>query len=96
MKRPEPLVIAWRGRRLRVRHDDPRLGPYTPAGARLRAIIELASDAGKVVRLDAASGWTGTAVLTVLIHTLSCDDEDAEPDDDGPRDPCDHRQPSAP
>jgi hypothetical protein len=27
-----------------VRHDDQRIGPYTQAGARLRAIIELASD----------------------------------------------------
>jgi hypothetical protein len=44
MKSPDPLVISWRGRQLRVRHDDPRIGPYTPAGARLRAIIELASD----------------------------------------------------
>jgi hypothetical protein len=36
--------VPWRGRQLRVRHDDQRIGPYTQAGARLRAIIELASD----------------------------------------------------
>ena len=44
MKAPEPLVIAWQGRRLRVRHDDPQLGLYTPRGAQLRARVELATD----------------------------------------------------
>lgn len=44
MKAPDPLVIAWHGRRLRVRHDDPRLGPYTHAGGVIRAAVELASD----------------------------------------------------
>jgi hypothetical protein len=44
MKTPEPLTIDWQGRRVRVRHDDPHLGPYTPRGATLRAAIELASD----------------------------------------------------
>jgi hypothetical protein len=24
---PDPLIISWRGRQLRVRHDDPRIGP---------------------------------------------------------------------
>jgi len=33
MKAPEPLVVAWRGRQLRVRHDDPRLTPDSPRGA---------------------------------------------------------------
>jgi hypothetical protein len=41
---PEPLVIAWRGRQLRVRHDDPRIAPYSPAGQRIRAAVELATD----------------------------------------------------
>lgn len=44
MKPPEPLVIAWRGRQVRVRHDDPHLGPYTPRGAVVRSAVELASD----------------------------------------------------
>ena len=44
MTKPEPLIVAWRGRQVRVRHDDPHLGPYTPKGAMLRAAIELASD----------------------------------------------------
>jgi hypothetical protein len=44
MQRPDPLVISWQGQRVRVRHDDPRLGPYTPAGARIRSAVELASD----------------------------------------------------
>ena len=44
MKLPDPLIIAWRGRRVRIRHDDPQLTTYSPHGARLRAAVELASD----------------------------------------------------
>ena len=44
MKAPEPLIVSWRGRQVRIRHDDPRLGPYTPDGAVVRSAIELASD----------------------------------------------------
>ena len=44
MKAPEPLVIAWRGQQLRVRHDDPHLSPYSTQGATIRSAIELASD----------------------------------------------------
>jgi hypothetical protein len=44
MRSPDPLTVPWRGRQLRVRHDDPHLGPYPPRGATLRAAIELASD----------------------------------------------------
>ena len=44
MKAPDPLVITWQGRPLRVRHDDPRLGPYTQAGQVIRSAIELATD----------------------------------------------------
>lgn len=40
----EPLLIDSRGRRLRVRHDDPRIGPYSPIGQRIRAAVELATD----------------------------------------------------
>ena len=41
---PDPLIIAWRGRQLRVRHDDPRIGYYSPVGQRIRAAVELATD----------------------------------------------------
>jgi hypothetical protein len=41
---PEPLFVAWHGRQLRVRHDDPRIGTYTQVGQQLRAAVELASD----------------------------------------------------
>ncbi len=44
MQPPEPLVVPWQGHQLRVRHDDPHLGPYTPRGAVIRSAIELASD----------------------------------------------------
>ena len=44
MKAPGPLIVPWQGQQLRVRHDDPRLGPYTHAGQVIRAAVELASD----------------------------------------------------
>ena len=44
MEAPEPLLISWQGRQVRVRHDDPHLGPYTPRGAVIRSAMELASD----------------------------------------------------
>jgi hypothetical protein len=44
VKSPDPLIIPWQGQQLRVRHDDPRLGPYTHAGQVIRAAVELASD----------------------------------------------------
>jgi len=42
--KPDPLVISWQGRQLRVRHDDPKLKPYSPQASRLRSAVELASD----------------------------------------------------
>jgi hypothetical protein len=39
-----PLVVSWHGREIHVRHDDPRLGIYTPGGAVIRNVIYLASD----------------------------------------------------
>jgi hypothetical protein len=44
VKALDPLVIAWQGQQLRVRHDDPRLGLYTHGGQVIRAAVELASD----------------------------------------------------
>jgi hypothetical protein len=44
VKAPDPLVISWQGRQVRVRHDDPRLGPYSPRGSLVRSAIGLASD----------------------------------------------------
>ncbi len=44
MKAPDLLVVAWNGRQLRIRHDDPHLGPYMNAGQVIRAAVELASD----------------------------------------------------
>ena len=41
---PDPLVILWQGRQLRIRHDDPHLGPYTPRGSVIRSAVGLASD----------------------------------------------------
>jgi hypothetical protein len=44
MKTPDPLLVPWQGRDVRIRHDDPHLGPYTPRGAVIRAAMELATD----------------------------------------------------
>jgi len=44
VKRPDPLIVPWQGRQLRIRHDDPRLSPYSPRGATIRSAVELASD----------------------------------------------------
>ena len=44
MKAPEPLIVTWQGLEVRVRHDDPHLGPYMPRGAVIRSAMELASD----------------------------------------------------
>jgi len=41
---PDPILISWRGRQVRVRHDDPRMTPYSPQASRLRSAVELASD----------------------------------------------------
>jgi hypothetical protein len=41
---PEPLIVSWQGHQVRIRHDDPHLGPYMPRGAVIRSAIELASD----------------------------------------------------
>ena len=38
--KPDPLVLSWRGLQVRVRHDDPRLTPYSPGVSRLRSAIE--------------------------------------------------------
>jgi hypothetical protein len=44
VRAPEPLIVSWQGRELRIRHDDSHLGPHTPRGAVIRSAIELASD----------------------------------------------------
>jgi hypothetical protein len=45
VKSPDPLIVSSRGRQhLRVRHDDPHLGPYTPRGAVIRSAMALATD----------------------------------------------------
>jgi hypothetical protein len=56
VKAPEPLEFDWQGRRLRVGHDDPHLGPYTPSGTVIRAAVELASDL-EGLRLVLTTAW---------------------------------------
>lgn len=53
----EALIVTWHGQRVRVRHNDPRLGIYTPSGAVVRNAISLASDVrGLELALNAAVG----------------------------------------
>ena len=44
MHKPDPLYVPFRGREVRVRHDDPRLRPHMPMEAVLRVAASLASD----------------------------------------------------
>ena len=44
MLKPEPLYVPWRGRMVRVRHDDPQLRLYWPQTDRLTSAMQLASD----------------------------------------------------
>ena len=53
----EALIVSWHGQNIHVRHDDERLGPYSPDGALIRCAVELASDArGLQLVLDATVG----------------------------------------
>ena len=44
VRAPDPLILPWHGRTLRVRHDDPHLTAYSPRGAQVCSAVELASD----------------------------------------------------
>ena len=44
MPKPEPLYVPWRGRMVRVRHDDPTPQPVLADGDRLSAAMSLATD----------------------------------------------------
>ena len=44
MLKPDPVYVPFRGREVRVRHDDPALKPYTPMAMVLRAAASVASD----------------------------------------------------
>jgi hypothetical protein len=55
MRSPEPLIVTWQGRQVRVRHDDPHLGTYPPRGAVIRSAVELASDVDGLRRRPAGA-----------------------------------------
>jgi len=40
---PAPLVVQWQSGAVRVRHDDPKLRPYSPRASVLLAAMTLAS-----------------------------------------------------
>jgi hypothetical protein len=39
-----PLIVPWRGRQVRIRHDDPKLEPYAPRAAVIGSAMQLATD----------------------------------------------------
>ena len=44
MPKPGPLYVTWRGRMVRIRHEDPTFRPYWQNADRLRAAMTLAID----------------------------------------------------
>lgn len=76
--RPEPLVISWQGRQVRVRHNDPRLTPYSPKASVIRSAAELVIDVdGLRLALDSAVGaryvvWVSDDGTTVGLWQRAC------------------------
>jgi hypothetical protein len=59
--KPEPVCVPFRGREVRVRHDDPHLKPYTPMATVLRSATSIASDVeGQRLVLASTVGATYT------------------------------------
>ena len=57
MSNAAALVVLWRGQSVRVRHDDPRLGEYSPGGDVIRNAMHLANDVrGLELALNATVG----------------------------------------
>ena len=44
MGKPEPLYVRWRGKDVRVRHDDPLLGPYSAVIQRLQSAMTITTE----------------------------------------------------
>jgi hypothetical protein len=44
MSKPEPLYLRWRGKDVRIRHDDPRLSRYSPAIATLQSAMMITTE----------------------------------------------------
>ena len=59
--KPDPLVIPWHGRQLRIRHDDPHLTTYSGSGQQLRSAVGLASDVEGLRLVLASTLGTATA-----------------------------------
>lgn len=64
MPDPAPLLVPWRGRIVRVRHDDPRLTPHSPRAAVIISAAQLAESVDGLRRvLQATVGeWYSVAV----------------------------------
>jgi len=64
MPDPAPLIVPWRGRLLRVRHDDPRLTPHSPRATVIISAAQLAGTVDGLRRvLQATVGeWYGVTV----------------------------------
>ena len=44
MWKPEPLYLRWRGKDVRIRHDDPRLTRYSPVIATLQSAMAITTE----------------------------------------------------
>ena len=65
MPTPAPLIVPWRGREVRVRHDDPRLGPRSQRAAVIMSAMQLA---GSVDGLHRALEVTVGTWYEVTVH----------------------------
>jgi hypothetical protein len=41
---PDPLTLRWRSTDVRIRHDDPRLGSYSPVIATVQAAMPITTE----------------------------------------------------
>ena len=64
MPDPAPLLVPWRGRVIRVRHDDPRLTPHSPRAAVIISAAQLAAtvDGLRLVLQATVGEWYSVAV----------------------------------
>jgi hypothetical protein len=60
---PQPLIVPWRGRQVRIRHDDPRLTPHSPRAAIIISAAQLAATADGLRRILQATVGEWYAVM---------------------------------
>jgi hypothetical protein len=56
VSKPEPLFVRSRGKDVRIRHDDPLLGPYSAVIQRLQSAMTITTEVA-TLRLVMAREW---------------------------------------